>query len=304
MPPENLTIKRSVYTAACLALSVVLRLVLGPIPNVDAVFCPLHLPVLLCGYACGPLYGLLCGFLAPLLGWLVCSLPSPALLVAVTAECCVCGFLMGLLTGRRKERPGKNAFLTSIYCVIVPFLACPFTKTRPDRYNITAAFMSILGITMISVTGNDFTSVCFGDVLTLLGGIFYSFHMVAVSVFSQNRNVLILTMLQFLFAGIIVWFPALATETIPAYFPPSGIAAILYLAVFATGVCYIFQNTGQKYTAPSTASLILSLEAVFGVLFSVIFTSETVSPKVFAGFALVFIAILISEIKPKLSKRN
>lgn len=200
--------------------------------------------------------------------------------------------------------PGKNAFLTSIYCVIVPFLACPFTKTRPDRYNITAAFMSILGITMISVTGNDFTSVCFGDVLTLLGGIFYSFHMVAVSVFSQNRNVLILTMLQFLFAGIIVWFPALATETIPAYFPPSGIAAILYLAVFATGVCYIFQNTGQKYTAPSTASLILSLEAVFGVLFSVIFTSETVSPKVFAGFALVFIAILISEIKPKLSKRN
>lgn len=200
--------------------------------------------------------------------------------------------------------PGKNAFLTSIYCVIVPFLACPFTKTRPDRYNITAAFMSILGITMISVTGNDFTSVCFGDVLTLLGGIFYSFHMVAVSAFSQNRNVLILTMLQFLFAGIIVWFPALATETIPAYFPPSGIAAILYLAVFATGVCYIFQNTGQKYTAPSTASLILSLEAVFGVLFSVIFTSETVSPKVFAGFALVFIAILISEIKPKLSKRN
>lgn len=150
MPPENLTIKRSVYTAACLALSVVLRLVLGPIPNVDAVFCPLHLPVLLCGYACGPLYGLLCGFLAPLLGWLVCSLPSPALLVAVTAECCVCGFLMGLLTGRRKERVGKNAYLAALLCAmlagrIVGAVALGLVYTRG-----LAALMTTLTLWMLN----------------------------------------------------------------------------------------------------------------------------------------------------------
>lgn len=218
------------------------------------------------------------------------------------------GFVMGALVitayifqtyGLADEAttPGKNAFLTAIYCVIVPFLAYPFTRILPNRYNIVAAVLCIFGITLISVTGNDFSSVCFGDILTLLGGIFFSFHMISVSAFSQNRNVLLLTMLQFLFAGIIAWVPAITLESMPSALPVSAIVSIIYLSVMATCLCYIFQNAGQKFTTPSTAALILSLEAVFGVLFSVIFTSETVTPKVLIGFALVFLAIVVSEIR-------
>lgn len=219
------------------------------------------------------------------------------------------GFVMGVLViaayifqtyGLADEAttPGKNAFLTAIYCVIVPFLAYPFTKIKPDRYNVVASFLCIFGITLISVTGGDFSTICRGDLLTLLGGIFFSLHMIAVSAFSQGRNILLLTMLQFLFAGLIVWFPALMFEAFPSDMTLSGIGAILYLTIFATCLCYIFQNAGQKFTTPSTAALILSLEAVFGVLFSVIFTAETVSLKMFIGFSLVFLAIIVSELKP------
>lgn len=225
------------------------------------------------------------------------------------------GFVMGALViaayifqtyGLADEAttPGKNAFLTAIYCVIVPFLAYPFTKIKPDRYNVAASFLCIFGITLISVTGGDFSTICRGDLLTLLGGIFFSLHMIAVSAFSQGRNILLLTMLQFFFAGLIVWIPALIFETFPLDMPLSGIGAILYLTIFATCLCYIFQNAGQKFTTPSTAALILSLEAVFGVLFSVIFTAETVSFKMFIGFSLVFLAIIISELKPFKSKRG
>lgn len=221
------------------------------------------------------------------------------------------GFVMGALViaayifqtyGLADEAttPGKNAFLTAIYCVIVPFLSYPFTRVRPDRYNIVAAVLCIFGITLISVTGNDFSGVCFGDMLTLLGGIFFSFHMISVAAFSQNRNILLLTMLQFLFAGLIAWIPAIIFEEVPTDLPTSGVVSILYLSVMATCLCYILQNAGQKFTTPSTAALILSLEAVFGVLFSVIFTSETVTPKVLIGFILVFLAIIISEVKPRI----
>lgn len=225
------------------------------------------------------------------------------------------GFVMGALViaayifqtyGLADEAttPGKNAFLTAIYCVIVPFLAYPFTKIKPDRYNVAASFLCIFGITLISVTGGDFSTICRGDLLTLLGGIFFSLHMIAVSAFSQGRNILLLTMLQFFFAGLIAWIPALMFETFPSDMPLSGIGAILYLTIFATCLCYIFQNAGQKFTTPSTAALILSLEAVFGVLFSVIFTAETVSFKMFIGFSLVFLAIIVSELKPFKSKRG
>lgn len=195
--------------------------------------------------------------------------------------------------------PGKNAFLTATYCVIVPFLAWVVTKEKPDFYNILAAVLCIFGITLISVTDGDFRSVCAGDLLTLLGGVFFSFHMVAVAAFSKGRDILLLTMLQFLFAGIFAWIGALSLETFPESMSFPSIGAILYLTVMATCLSYIFQNVGQKYTPPATAALILSLEAVFGVLFSVIFTAEEITPKVFCGFAVVFLSVIISETKPK-----
>ena len=194
--------------------------------------------------------------------------------------------------------PGKNAFLTAIYCVLVPFMAWGVTKERPDRYNIIAAVLGILGITLISVSGNDFSSVCAGDFLTLLGGIFFGIHMVAVPVFSKSKDVLLLTVLQFFFSGLLAWIPALTMETFPKALPVESTGAIIYLAVLATCLCYLLQNVGQKYTKPAAASLILSLEAVFGVIFSVIFTKEEITPRVLAGFIIVFLAILVSEIKP------
>lgn len=195
--------------------------------------------------------------------------------------------------------PGKNAFLTAIYCIIVPFLFWAITKVKPDRYNIIAAILCILGITLVSTNGNDFSSICNGDLLTLLGGIFFAIHMVCVSIYSKGRDILLLTMLQFLFAGIISWAGVLAFERDPLSLSIETWGSVLYLAIFATCICYILQNVGQKYTPPSSAALILSLEAVFGVLFSVIFTEEILTLKLFIGFSVIFISILISEIKPK-----
>ena len=200
--------------------------------------------------------------------------------------------------------PGKNAFLTAIYCILVPFIFWGITKNRPDRYNIIAAILCLFGITLVSSSGNDFKSICVGDALTLLGGIFFAFHMVCVSIFSKNRDVLLLTMLQFLFAGICAFVPAMFLEKLPSDIPSGTIFAVIYLALFATCLCYILQNVGQKYTEPSSAALILSLEAVFGVIFSIIFTNEILTFKLFTGFAIIFIAILISELKPKFPKKK
>lgn len=196
--------------------------------------------------------------------------------------------------------PGKNAFLTAVYCVIVPFLAYLFKGPRPDFYNISAAVLCITGITIISAGGNDFKSVCTGDILTLLGGIFFSFHMVGVSFFSKKYNILLLTMLQFLFAGLIALIFALFSENVPGALPFKSIVAVLYLAIMATCLCYVLQNVGQKYTSPSSSALILSFEAVFGVLFSVIFTSEKLTVRLLIGFAIIFLSVIISELKPKL----
>lgn len=75
------------------------------------------------------------------------------------------------------------------------------------------------------------------------------------------------------------------------------VLGVAYLAVCCTAIALFFQNFGQKYTEPSTASLLLSLESVFGVIFSAAMGREELNQKIIIGFVLIFAAVVISETK-------
>jgi len=197
-----------------------------------------------------------------------------------------------------ENTPGKNAFLTAVYCVMVPFMAWGVTKNRPDRFNIISAFMCIVGIGLVSLTA-DFT-MGLGDILTLIGGVFYALHIIAVSKFSDGRDIMLLTVIQFAASGICALILSLTTESAryaSISLSTPMILGVAYLVVGCTAAALTLQNFGQKYTDPSTASIILSLESVFGVIFSVALGVETLTVRMTVGFALIFIAVLVSETK-------
>ena len=178
--------------------------------------------------------------------------------------------------------PGKNAFLTAIYCVIVPFLFWLVDKKKPDIFNIIAAFVSIVGIGFVSLNG-DF-SIRMGDALTLCGGVLYAAHIVAVAKFGKDKDPILLTILQFGYAALFSWIIALSFEELPTVWNTEVIGALIYLSVFATAVALLLQNIGQKYTNPSPAAIILTLESVFGVFFSVIIYAEKLTTRLLIGF--------------------
>jgi len=198
--------------------------------------------------------------------------------------------------------PGKNAFLTAIYCVIVPYLYWIIEKNKPDIYNIFAGILCLTGIGFVSLN-NDF-KIRFGDTFTLISGFFYAAHMVALSKLTKDKDPVLLTIVQFGYTAIFSWIIALLFEDIPRSWKQNVIFEVLYLAVFATAVALLLQTIGQKYTKPAPASIILSLEAVFGVLFSVIFYEEEVTFKLMIGFLLIFISVITSESKWDFLKKN
>lgn len=191
--------------------------------------------------------------------------------------------------------PGKNAFLTAVYCVLVPFFFWAVDKKKPNIHQIAAALITIVGIGFVSLNGGF--SIRMGDSLTLISGIFYALHVVSIAKLGRDRDPIVLTILQFAFAGVFSWIITFLFEDVPTVWTAGSISSLLYLAVFATAVAILLQNVGQKYTNPSAASIILSLEAVFGVLFSVIFYHEKVTARLLIGFSLIFIAVILSETK-------
>lgn len=199
--------------------------------------------------------------------------------------------------------PGKNAFLTGTYCVIVPFLAWALLRRRPSRYNIVAAVLCIVGIGFISL--DDSLTMRFGDAMTLVCAFFYALHIILVSQFSQGRNIYVLTMWQFVGVAVCSFIVGGLFEPMPdwAAVPMDCWISLAYLAVFCTTLALLFQNIGQAHLPPASAALLLSLEAVFGVAFSVALGAETLTLRIVFGFALVFAAIVVSEVLPERVKR-
>ena len=204
--------------------------------------------------------------------------------------------------GLQGTTPGKNAFLTAVYCVLVPFVSWAFFGGRPDRFNFLAAATCLAGIGFVSLDGD--LSVMPGDWLTLVGGVFFALHIAFVAHFNSDKDAVTLTLVQFFTAGVICGAGSLCFETLPSSVPPAAWTEIIYLAVCGTAVAMLLQNVGQKYVSSSSAAIILSLEALFGVLFSVIFGYENLSVKLVIGFALIFFAIITSETKWKFVRRR
>ena len=72
---KNRTLFRLIASAMLLAAALVLPFLTGQIPQIGSMLCPMHLPVLLCGFICGPLYGFVVGLIAPLLRFVLFGMP-------------------------------------------------------------------------------------------------------------------------------------------------------------------------------------------------------------------------------------
>lgn len=203
--------------------------------------------------------------------------------------------------GLQHTTPGINAFLTATYCVIVPFLWWIIARKRPTVFNIGAAVLAVIGIWLVSVTSSDNSlSMGYGETMTLLCALLFGLHMVYVSKFSRKNDVLVLTVIQFFTEGTLGCVFGAATETLPALsaITPSIVASMVFLAVFASVIAFGIQNVALAYIPPAQGALLLSLESVFGVVFSVLLYGEVVTGRLLLGFALIFAAIVISETFP------
>ncbi len=205
--------------------------------------------------------------------------------------------------GVQSTTPGKNAFLTAVYCVIVPFICCFTEKKRPDAFNFAAGILCLAGIGLVSLSGS--LSINTGDSLTLLCGVAFSIAIVLVAKFGKDCDILLLTLIEFVSMAALSWISSVfAHESIAAVgWSSSVITSFVFLALFSSCISTVFQNVGQQHTDASSASLILSLEAVFGVIFSVVFYGEAVTLKTAVGFVLIFAAVVVSETKLSFLKK-
>lgn len=188
---------------------------------------------------------------------------------------------------------GKAGFITGLYVVIVPVLALFFRK-KTNRGTWLGAFLAAAGLYLLSVT-EQFT-IDFGDFLVLIGSACFAAHVLVIGWLSPRVDSLKLAVIQyavvsFLSTGISVVFEDTTLQGL------SGAAtAILYGGAMSVGIAYTLQVIGQRKAHPAHASILLSMESVFAALGGWMLLQETMNLRQFMGCALMFSAMLVSQL--------
>lgn len=211
----------------------------------------------------------------------------------------ICGLIMTVASnlqqiGMQYTTAGKAGFITAMYILIVPILGI-FLKQKVAPKLWGCVVIAAVGLYLLSVT-DGFSSINKGDFYIFLCAIVFAVHIMVIDHYVDKVDGVRLSCLQFFICSILSGVAMFMFES-PTWEGIMGAAsAILYAGIMSCGVGYTLQIIGQKYTNPTMASLILSLESVFAVLGGIIVLSQIPTPRETLGSILMFAAIIIPQL--------
>ena len=206
--------------------------------------------------------------------------------------------------GIERTSPGVSAFLTANYVLLVPVFGIALGR-RAGLAVWSGVVLALVGTYFICLPASDsslFTlhfSLASGEAWTLLCAAFFAVQILVVDRFARNCDMLRFSMVQATVAGIVALpFVFLPSELARTNWDDltAGLPALLFLGILVSGVSYTLQNLGQAKVSAPLAAIIMSLEGVFAVLFGWLILDDVLSVRQLFGCALVFGAVILSQL--------
>lgn len=189
---------------------------------------------------------------------------------------------------------GKAAFLTSMYIVFTPLLGI-FIGQKPSRWIPLSVVLGVAGLYCLSCVG--VSVIASVDLLLLVCAVFFAIQILAVSKFANDVDCLRLNCICAFIGGSVSAVIMLVLQQTPSLEAIKGAwLPLCYTGILSMGVAYSLQNIGQKYLPSATASLLMSAEAVFGVLAGWLILDERLSAWEGFGCVLLFSAVILSQL--------
>lgn len=214
-----------------------------------------------------------------------------------------CGIVLGAASAFQQygiadgTDAGKSSFITALYVVIVPIMGI-FLKKRPQLNVVIGVALAVVGFYLLCIS-ESFTIVP-SDLLVLVCAFIFALHIIVIDAFGEGTDGVRLSCVQFFVAflcTLVISLIAEGVDGISLIFATAPAAlSVLYLGLMSSGAAYTLQIVGQKGFDPALASIILSLESVFGVIGGAIVHGEVMSTREYIGCAIVFSAVIISQI--------
>ena len=197
---------------------------------------------------------------------------------------------------------GKAGFITAMYMVLVPICGLFFGK-RPGGKTWAAVVVALVGMYLLCLYGSGIQNLSKGDLLEMLCALGITAHILVIDHFSPKVDGVKMSCIQFFVCGILAGIFMLILETPSWESIRAAAMPILYAGILSSGVGYTLQIVAQKDTQPTVASLLMSLESVFSLIFGWILLKEAMSGVELLGCVLMFAAIIWVQLPEKKKMR-
>ncbi len=197
----------------------------------------------------------------------------------------------------------NSSFLTGLYVVFVPVISVIALRRYPHWIIWPAAGMSLSGIFLLS--GGAVENLTPGDVLSIVCAFFWGIQIILAGLFvTSTGRPLALSLTQFAVCSLCCLAIAPFVETISIAAILSAGREILYVGIVSSGLAFVLQVIGQRYTTAPQAAIFLSSEALFGGLLGALLLGEMLPPVGYLGCSIIFAAMLLVELVPELTRRR
>lgn len=205
--------------------------------------------------------------------------------------------------GLQSTSPGVSGFLTGLYVIMVPLILGLVSGRWPSPLVGVGVVVVVAGLALLSLYGK--IGFGWGEGLTLLATVFWALHILGVDYGSQRISAIAFVELQLATCAVLSLVLSFIVER-PVYFPGwAPVGAVLWTGIMGGVVAYVLMVLGQRYTPPTLAGLLMSLEAVFALIVSIIVGYDHLTLRTALGFILVFagttVARIGSEKEPELA---
>ena len=192
---------------------------------------------------------------------------------------------------------GKAGFITAMYILIVPVFGSVFLRRRNSWHVWLSVALGVAGLYLLCMTGSF--SLARGDALICICAVLFSGHILCIDHFVAKGNAVRIAAIQFTVTALVSWVIAFITETPGIQEIKSAVIPILYCGLVSGGVGYTLQVVAQKFTEPTVASLLMSLEAVFAATSGALILHERMTGREILGCCIMFAAIVIVQLPGK-----
>ncbi|MDU5184237.1 MAG: DMT family transporter [Peptoniphilus harei] len=187
----------------------------------------------------------------------------------------------------------KASFLTALYIVFIPVIGLFFGR-RPSVKIILCIFLAMVGTYLLSIKGG--LKINRGDLIVILSALVFAIHILLLTKYSTNTNAVLVSLVQFAVCGVISLVGALVLEDISMEAILKSQATILYVGILSSGVGFTIQLMALKDLEPVVASMICSLESVFGALFGWLILSQEMTEREIFGAIIIFLATIFAQV--------